>query len=95
MQLPILIECVGGVIVNALHVAYIQPSGARDCLLTLAIPATVSVNGSWQPGGSGSMNSTSSSNLIYGGCTPQEFMAKVNNALALINMMEKTLVSET
>lgn len=39
------------------------------------------------------MSSYSSETCLYGGCSARDFMAKVNNALALVNMMEKSLVN--
>ena len=39
------------------------------------------------------MSSYSIEICLYSGCSAQDFMAKVNNALALVNMMEKSLVN--
>lgn len=93
MILPILIEARDGIIVNALHITHIQPSGALDCMLYMAGPPHYSMNGQWSAGGAGNLTGYTNQTTVYGGCSAQDFMAKVNNALALVNMMEKSLGS--
>lgn len=93
MNLPILIEVENGNIVNALFIVRISPVSTKQCMLHLAGTRRENISGEWNAGGSGRLNHTSYDETLYAGCSAQDFMAKVNNAMALINMMEKTLVA--
>lgn len=87
MQLPIFIEITESLSVNANHVLMVSGSGPASCVLTLAVPGRTSVNGNWSAGGQGSMSSYTDAQAITAPFSRREWDRKVNDALALINMM--------
>lgn len=89
---PLFIELSDGSLINANHVLHVKPSGSTKCVLeTIVLADNQAQNGSWSPGGSGSVNSYTINNRVFfiTEYSIQEWAARVNNAVALAQAVER------
>ena len=89
---PLFIELSDGTLINANHVMSIKPVSATSCSLETCVTADNQYhNGQWSAGGNGSSQGyTHNSRVTYiTEYSVQEWAARVNNAIALAQAVER------
>jgi hypothetical protein len=89
---PLFIELSDGSLINANHVMHVRKITDASCILeTLVVADTTNVSGSWNAGGSGTMSGYTNSGRVFytSNYSVQEWAARVNNAIALAQAVER------
>ncbi len=85
---PLFIELSDGSLVNANHVLHVSPSSPSTCVLETTVRRS-STTGQWEAGGRGNVASYSDLICFSTNYSVQEWAARVNNALALAQAVER------